>query len=125
MAIITRALLRKWFGKGKYPTAEQFSDFFDSFWHKDEDKIAISGVNGLAEQLNSKLSAADGQKLKETVELTAGDLAQHKKESDEAIDQLREQLDNLRSVVENDCVQRTTRITLQGGSPADLIGNNK
>ena len=51
------------------------------------------------------------------------DLAQHKKESDEAIDQLREQLDNLRSVVENDCVQRTTRVTLQGGSPADLIGN--
>ena len=92
-------------------------------WHKDEDKIAINGVDGLAEQLNSKLSAADGQKLKETVEQTAGDLAQHKKESDEAIDQLREQLDNLRLVVENDCVQRTTRVTLQGGSPADLIGN--
>ena len=113
MAIITRAQLRKWFGKGKYPTAAQFSDAWDSFWHKNEDKIAINGVDGLADQLNSKLSAADGQKLKETVE----------QESDEAIDQLREQLDNLRSVVENDCVQRTTRVTLQGGSPADLIGN--
>lgn len=79
MAIITRPQLRKWFGKGKYPTAAQFSDVWDSFWHKDEDKIAISGVDGLAEQLNSKLSAADGRKLKETVEQTAGDLAQHKK----------------------------------------------
>ena len=118
MAIITRAQLRKWFRKGKYPTAAQFSDAWDSFWHKNEDKIAINGVDGLADQLNSKLSATDGQKLKETV-----DLAQLKKESDEAIDQLREQLDNLRSVVENDCVQRTTRVTLQGGSPADLIGN--
>ena len=82
MAIITRPQLRKWFGKGKYPTAAQFSDVWDSFWHKDEDKIAISGVDGLAEQLNSKLSAADGRKLKETVEQTAGDLAKHKKESD-------------------------------------------
>lgn len=123
MAIITRAQLRKWFGKGKYPTAEQFSDFFESFWHKTEDKIAISGVDDLAEQLNSKLSDADGQKLKEAVEQTVADLTQHKTESDEAIEQLREQLDNLRSVVENDCVQRTTRVTLQGGSPADLIGN--
>lgn len=123
MAIITRAQLRKWFGKGRYPTAEQFSDFFESFWHKTEDKIAISSVEDLAEQLNSKLSDADGQKLKEAVEQTAADLTQHKTESDEAIEQLREQLDNLRSVVENDCVQRTTRVTLQGGSPADLIGN--
>ncbi|MEI3553764.1 MAG: hypothetical protein V8Q54_03300 [Alistipes senegalensis] len=122
MAIITRAQLRKWFGKGKYPTAAQFSDAWDSFWHKNEDKIAITGVDGLAEQLNGKLSAADGQKLKETVEQTADDLAQHKKESDEAIGQLRKQLNSLRSVVENDCVQRTTRITLQGGSPADLAG---
>lgn len=125
MAIITRAQLRKWFGKGKYPTAEQFSDFFESFWHKTEDKIAISGVDDLAEQLNSKLSDADGQKIKETVEQTAADLAQYKTESDEAIEQLREQLNSLQSVVEKDCVQRTTRVTLQGGSPADLIGNNK
>ena len=58
--------------KGKYPTAAQFSDAWDSFfWHKNEDKIAITGVDGLAEQLNGKLSAADGQKLKETVEQTA------------------------------------------------------
>lgn len=125
MAIITRALLREWFGRKKYPTAEQFSDFFDSFWHKTEDKIAISGVDDLAEQLNSKLSDADGQKIKEAVEQTAADLAQHKTESDEAIEQLREQLNSLQSVVEKDCVQRTTRVTLQGGSPADLIGNNK
>lgn len=124
MAIITRAQLRKWFGQGKYPTAAQFSDFFDSFWHKGEDKIAMGGVEGLAEQLNSKLSTADGQKLKKTVEQTAADLAQHKIESDEAIEQLREQLDSLRAIVENGCVQRTTRVTLQGGSPDDLANND-
>lgn len=120
MAIITRAQLRKWFGKGKYPTAEQFSSFFDSFWHKTEDKIAINSIEGLAEQLNSKLSEADGEKLKQEVATVAADL----KRQDEAIDQLREQLDSLLSVVENDCVQRTTRVILRGGSPADLVNEN-
>ena len=43
---------------------------------------------------------------------------------DLTIDQLREQLSNLQSVVENDCVQRTTRVILRGGSPADLANEN-
>lgn len=120
MAISTRALLRKWFGKGKYPTAEQFSSVFESFWHKSDDKIAISSIEGLAEQLNSKLSAAEGEKLKQEVATVASEL----KRQDEAIDQLREQLSNLKSVVENDCVQRTTRVILRGGSPADLANEN-
>lgn len=120
MAISTRALLRKWFGKGKYPTAEQFSSVFESFWHKTDDKIAISSIEGLAEQLNSKLSAAEGEKLKQEVATVAEDL----KRQDEAIDQLREQLSNLKSVVENDCVQQTTRVILRGGSPADLANEN-
>lgn len=121
MAIISRAFLRKWFGKGQYPSAEQFSSLFDSFWHKGEDKVAIDAVEGLAGQLNGKMSAADGHVLKQTVERTTADFAQHRTESNEAIDQLREQVEALRAVVENECVQRTTRVTLQGGSPADLI----
>lgn len=52
MAIRVRAQLRKWFGRGMYPTAEQFSDLFDSFFHKTEDKIPMSGVEGLTDQLN-------------------------------------------------------------------------
>lgn len=51
MAIRVRAQLRKWFGRGMYPTAEQFSDLFDSFFHKTEDKIPMSGVEGLTDQL--------------------------------------------------------------------------
>lgn len=123
MAIISRAFLRKWFGKGQYPSAEQFSSLFDSFWHKGEDKVAIDAVEGLAGQLNGKMSATDGQVLKQTVERTASDLATHRTEANEAIDQLREQVEQLRAAVENDCVQRTTRVTLQGGSPADLTKN--
>lgn len=91
MAIITRAQLRKWFGKGKYPTAAQFSDAWDSFWHKDEDKIDISGVDGLAEQLNGKYSAADGKRLEERVTRDEKNLSDYIEQTDEAIDQLREE----------------------------------
>lgn len=91
MAIITRAQLRKWFGKGKYPTAAQFSDAWDSFWHKDEDKIDISGVDGLAEQLNGKYSAADGKRLEERVTRDEKNLSDYIEQTDEAIDQLRDE----------------------------------
>lgn len=42
-----------------YPTAEQFSDLFDSFFHKTEDKIPMSGVEGLTDQLNGKYNTAE------------------------------------------------------------------
>ena len=91
MAIITRAQLRKWFGKGKYPTAAQFSDAWDSFWHKNEDKIAITGVDGLAEQLNGKYSKADGEILEGRVMQVETDLDAYIEQTDEAIDQLRDE----------------------------------
>ena len=91
MAIRARALLRKWFGRGMYPTAEQFSDVWDSFLHKGEDKIAITGVDGLAEQLNDKYSKADGEILEGRVTQVETDLDAYIEQTDEAIDQLREE----------------------------------
>ena len=51
-----------------YPTAEQFSDLFDSFFHKTEDKIPMSGVEGLTDQLNGKYSTAEGRELEKSAE---------------------------------------------------------
>ncbi|MEG1842425.1 MAG: hypothetical protein RR221_06895 [Alistipes sp.] len=51
--------LKRYFKKGAYPTEAQFVDVFDSLRHKD-DGIAINDVDKLADQLNSKYSAADG-----------------------------------------------------------------
>lgn len=123
MAIITRAQLRKWFGRGQYPTAEQFSDAFDSFLHKSEDKIDINGIDGLADQLNGKLSAADGQVLAEAVGQIATDLATHRTESNEAIDQLREQLDQLREDIKDNYIKKSDRVFVNGGTPSDLTDN--
>jgi len=105
----------------------------EKFVFTEEEKHACEALTKeIHEMLNDTLTGTDVERLRthihseieaRHIERDRFGLAQHKKESDEAIDQLREQLDNLRSVVENDCVQRTTRVTLQGGSPADLIGN--
>lgn len=117
-------MLRKWFGRGMYPTSGQFSDLFDSFWHKTEDEISMDKVGGLTDRLNGKYPAADGERLEEQVMKVEKKLTDYIKQTDEAIDQLREQLSNLQSVVENDCVQRTTHVILRGGSPADLVNEN-
>ena len=75
MAIRVRAQLRKWFGRGMYPTAEQFSDLFDSFFHKTEDKIPMSGVEGLTDQLNGKYNTAEGRELEKKVQKVTDDLS--------------------------------------------------
>ena len=91
MAIRVRALLREWFGRRMYPTAEQFSDLFDSFWHKTEDKISMDKVEGLTDQLNGKYPAADGKRLEERMAKDEENLADYIEQTDEAIDQLREE----------------------------------
>lgn len=53
MAIRSISQLKAWFKKGAYPTAEQFSDWQDSYYHKEE-SVPISAVNGLTDQLNGK-----------------------------------------------------------------------
>lgn len=42
-----------------YPTAEQFSNWMDSFWHKTDDIIPIASVANLAERLNAKLDTSE------------------------------------------------------------------
>ena len=77
MAIRARSLLRKWFGRGQYPTAEQFSDFFDSFVHRDEDKIAIDKVDELPDRLNGKYGQDDGVRLEGQLEQLSDTLSGH------------------------------------------------
>lgn len=48
--------LKAYFYEHAYPTWQQFHDVLDSFRHKN-DKIPITDVDGLADQLNGKASA--------------------------------------------------------------------
>lgn len=55
--------LKLWYSRGKFPTAAQFSDLFDSFFYKRE-KIPVSSVDGLTDQLNAKFNAAEAEAVR-------------------------------------------------------------
>lgn len=81
MATRGRALLKSWFKRGLYPKAEQFSDWIDSFWHKDEDKIPVDAVENLPTLLNDKYARTDGEELERKHNQLAADFAQHETEN--------------------------------------------
>lgn len=54
MGIFSRNTLKDWFGFKKKPTAEQFENLIDSFFHKAEDTLEIGKVTGLSDALNAK-----------------------------------------------------------------------
>ncbi|MDR0559119.1 MAG: hypothetical protein LBG92_03050 [Prevotellaceae bacterium] len=53
MAIRDRNTLKNWFLRGMKPLANQFADWIDSYWHKNE-QIPMTSVEDLASTLNSK-----------------------------------------------------------------------
>ena len=117
MAIRVRAQLRKWFGRGMYPTAEQFSDLFDSFFHKTEDKIPMSGVEGLTDQLNGKYNTAEGRELEKKVQKVTDDLSVHVASSEKAFNEVQNDIEaldgaGLRSVIVGKALYEE-RITLE------------
>ena len=117
MAIRVRAQLRIWFGRGMYPTAEQFSDLFDSFFHKTEDKIPMSGVEGLTDQLNGKYNTAEGRELEKKVQKVTDDLSVHVASSEKAFNEVQNDIEaldgaGLRSVIVGKALYEG-RITLE------------
>ena len=44
--MIAREIIKSWFKTGSKPTQEQFREWIDSFWHKDE-MIPISKIEGI------------------------------------------------------------------------------
>ncbi|MDR0873365.1 MAG: hypothetical protein LBN27_07870 [Prevotellaceae bacterium] len=57
MAIQTLQIIKSWFRKGLYPTEGQFSDTWDSFWHKTDELIPMSRIEELTNTLNGKADA--------------------------------------------------------------------
>ena len=53
MAIRDTNTLKAWFLRGMKPVAEQFADWIDSFWHKNE-SIPMPSITDLATTLNTK-----------------------------------------------------------------------
>lgn len=70
MAVKNRTDLKSYFGKGMYPTAEQFGDLIDSMRHCHE-RVSIVDVDGLAPALNCKSDSAELESLRRAVETLA------------------------------------------------------
>lgn len=62
MAIKTTEQLKRWFGRGCYPTESQFGDLIESFRHKSDD-IELTEIRGLAEELNRRYDSRQGALL--------------------------------------------------------------
>lgn len=54
---VSLSQIKSWFKKGLYPTESQFSNTWDSFWHKD-DKLSLNSIEGLIDVLNKKANSA-------------------------------------------------------------------
>lgn len=119
MAIRTIAQLKAWFSRGRYPTESQFADWLDSFFHKSE-KIPVKSVDNLPELLNGKYDAEKGEQLEGSVQEAVSKAADLEKDVDNAFESIAE----VENRIENDCIQKTTRLILHCGSPADLVDNN-
>lgn len=95
MAIRSIALLKAWFKRGKYPTEAQFADWIDSFFHKEEDKVPISAVDQLPEQLNGKYDASAGEELERQHKQLAEEFAEHDRLAKQEFDNIHTNLEEL------------------------------
>jgi predicted nucleic acid-binding Zn-ribbon protein len=95
MAIRSIAQLKAWFKRGKYPTEAQFADWIDSFFHKEEDKVPISSVEGLPEQLNGKYDAAAGEQLESNFQKLKADYEAHEQSSREQFNNIADNIEEL------------------------------
>ena len=94
MAIRSIAQLKAWFKRGMYPTAAQFADWMDSYWHREE-RIDIASVDQLPEQLNGKYPDSDGKLLeRKTTELERS-LTTHEQYSEEKFGTIYDRLEEL------------------------------
>ncbi len=77
MSIVKRKSLKLWFEKASYPKQENFYDWIDSFWHKEEDTIPLHVIGGLADLLNNKYALAAGTELEQNYRQLIKDFTLH------------------------------------------------
>ncbi|MBD5322615.1 MAG: hypothetical protein HDS01_07610 [Bacteroides sp.] len=95
MTIRKRSILKQWFKRGAYPREEQFADWMDSYVHKEEDKLPISNVEGLADQLNAKYGNASGEALEKGHTELRKDFDLYRRATDTMIRDISDEIDSM------------------------------
>lgn len=67
MAKTARNTIKTWFETGDFPTQEQFWNWLDSFWHKD-DQLGISNIDQLTSILAGKATTQETDNLQQQID---------------------------------------------------------
>ncbi len=116
--------LKAWFKKGAYPTAEQFGEWLESFFHKN-DKIPVNSVDQLPEYLADKFDRAIGERLEEMQYVLDQAFNQHKDENQVDFENLNTALSNETSratEVENSLGARVDTEVARATAAEDALG---
>lgn len=100
MATRGRALLKSWFKRGLYPKAEHFSDWIDSFWHKEEDHLPVDTIDNLPNLLNEKYSRTAGEELEQKHDRLDADFSRHQAENTYEFSSINEDINELEAADE-------------------------
>lgn len=89
MGKVSLSTIKGWFKKGLYPTESQFSQTWDSFWHKDE-SIPLNAIAELTNKLNEKANSSALAQKADTGHthndyLTTKDIEEKQDKTDEAL----------------------------------------
>lgn len=117
MAEQTRNTLKGWFQRGMKPTAAQFADWIDSFWHKG-DLLPITAINSLQTLLNGKASTTQ---LNNKQDATSNDLQTESKLVVGAINETVARVGTLSSDVEQLKQNSLRNYTLDFSSSSELV----
>lgn len=106
--------MKSWFKRGAYPTAAQFSEWLDSFWHV-TDKIPVSGIDGLADRLNDKFAQSDGEDLERRQGSLEEAFTQHENQNQQQFDSVTDRLTGLRTGLDEEAARAEGAETELGG----------
>src|SRR5690625_1564356 len=72
MAIVSKSQLNDWFRNGLKPVQEQFWNWMDSVWHKEE-KIPGSSIDGLENYFNDIASDLNSRAMRDASNISEDD----------------------------------------------------
>jgi len=93
MTKVDIARLKQEFSRLEYPEQQDFWDWLDSFYHKDE-AIPIAALEELPEAINAKYDKEAGEALEKDIEAIQDDFVVLRDATDTSLDRMQQELDN-------------------------------
>lgn len=99
MGIVSREQIKAWFKKGMYPLEAWFWSWADSYWHKEDDTIPMTSIDGLAAELNNKYPNTSGQALESSIGGFQSALSEHEAANMRDFSNIREDIQDIEDMI--------------------------